>query len=85
MKGQKKSDSGKPPFPLYRSQPNFDEGFSNVVKILKNSKRIVVLTGAGISVSCGIPDFRSKEIGLYSNLDAAVSQWIEVWLMMCGD
>ncbi|KAF8316812.1 SIR2-domain-containing protein [Clavulina sp. PMI_390] len=39
----------------------------DVVHLLKKSRRIMVLTGAGISVSCGIPDFRSSS-GLYAKL-----------------
>ncbi|KAI8590212.1 DHS-like NAD/FAD-binding domain-containing protein [Geranomyces variabilis] len=39
-----------------------------VVELLQTCKNIVVLTGAGVSVSCGIPDFRSTN-GIYSRLD----------------
>ncbi|KAG1738844.1 DHS-like NAD/FAD-binding domain-containing protein [Suillus paluster] len=40
---------------------------ADAVSLIRASKRIVVLTGAGISVSCGIPDFRSHN-GLYAKL-----------------
>ncbi|KAM6916241.1 NAD-dependent protein deacetylase sirtuin-1 [Xenentodon cancila] len=39
----------------------------DVVRLLHESKKIIVLTGAGVSVSCGIPDFRSRD-GIYARL-----------------
>ena len=40
---------------------------SDVVRLISSSQKIIVLTGAGVSVSCGIPDFRSRD-GIYSRL-----------------
>nr|AUZ82947.1 sirtuin 1 [Brachionus koreanus] len=37
------------------------------VDLIYKSKNIIVLTGAGCSVSCGIPDFRSRD-GVYARL-----------------
>lgn len=39
----------------------------SLVNIIQNAHNIIVLTGAGISTSLGIPDFRSKS-GLYNKL-----------------
>ncbi|ORY03131.1 DHS-like NAD/FAD-binding domain-containing protein, partial [Clohesyomyces aquaticus] len=41
-----------------------------VAKFIKDGRagKIVVMTGAGISTSAGIPDFRSPDTGLYANL-----------------
>ena len=35
----------------------------DIAKHIKEASNVLVLTGAGVSVSCGIPDFRSK-VGL---------------------
>ena len=42
----------------------------DVLELLRTRRQIIVITGAGISVSCGIPDFRSKD-GLYNTLDCS--------------
>jgi NAD-dependent deacetylase sirtuin 1 len=39
----------------------------DVINLLQTCQKIVVVTGAGISVSCGIPDFRSRD-GIYARL-----------------
>ncbi|KZP01595.1 SIR2-domain-containing protein [Calocera viscosa TUFC12733] len=43
------------------------ETIDDAVRLIREAKKILVLTGAGISVSCGIPDFRSTQ-GIYAQL-----------------
>ncbi|KAK0632192.1 DHS-like NAD/FAD-binding domain-containing protein [Immersiella caudata] len=47
-----------------------ERSLAAVAEHIKSGKarRIVVMTGAGISTAAGIPDFRSPETGLYANL-----------------
>lgn len=41
----------------------------DIVELLREARRAVIFTGAGVSTLCGIPDFRGPE-GLYKRLDA---------------
>lgn len=59
--------------PPFRLGANYRDGFAAVAKLLEGRKNVLVLAGAGISVSCGIPDFRSRGSGLYSTMNAEVS------------
>lgn len=52
----------------YRKRCVEIRSLAQVASLIKSSRRILVLTGAGISTSCGIPDFRSSH-GVYSMLD----------------
>ena len=44
-------------------------GIAHAAEIFQSSKRVVVLTGAGISTPSGIPDFRSANSGLWQKYD----------------
>ena len=47
---------------------NLLSNIDDFVKVFSKCKNIITICGAGISVSCGIPDFRSAT-GLYNTLD----------------
>lgn len=42
-------------------------GEDEAIKLIESAKKIIVLSGAGISVACGVPDFRSAG-GLYDQI-----------------
>lgn len=44
------------------------QSVKDFVALLKKAKKILVVAGAGMSVSCGIPDFRSKD-GIYAMIE----------------
>ena len=50
-----------------------------VAGLLRESERAVVLTGAGISVPSGIPDFRSPGTGLWEKVDPMEVAHIDAW------
>lgn len=44
-----------------------------------NARKVVVLTGAGVSVPSGIPDFRTPEKGIWENVNPAEVAHIDVF------
>jgi NAD-dependent deacetylase len=46
-----------------------EEKVKQVAKLIKESKYMVVLTGAGVSTGSGIPDFRSPGKGIWEKVD----------------
>ncbi|GAB5591832.1 Sir2 histone deacetylase Hst2 [Umbelopsis nana] len=66
MAGDKTKSSSKAP----KAATLRDSSIDAIAEIIKNgeAKKIMVMTGAGISTAAGIPDFRSQGTGLYDNL-----------------
>jgi NAD-dependent deacetylase len=50
-----------------------------LAELLRDAERAVVLTGAGVSVPSGIPDFRSPRTGLWENVDPMEVAHIDAW------
>ena len=49
--------------------PAPDSGAAQLARLLQSSSSTVVLTGAGVSVPSGIPDFRTPGTGIWENVD----------------
>jgi NAD-dependent deacetylase len=50
-----------------------------LAELIRSAGSVVALTGAGISVPSGIPDFRSPGTGLWANVDPMAVAHISVW------
>jgi NAD-dependent deacetylase len=54
-------------------------GAARLAALIRDARSVVALTGAGISVPSGIPDFRSPGSGLWANVDPMEVAHISVW------
>jgi len=52
---------------------------NGLAELIRESGSTVVLTGAGVSVPSGIPDFRTPETGLWANVDPMEVAHIDVF------
>jgi NAD-dependent deacetylase len=59
--------------------PSSNSTVERLAELIRDSRRTVALTGAGISVPSGIPDFRSPGTGLWENVDPMEVAHIEVF------
>jgi NAD-dependent deacetylase len=50
-----------------------------LAQLLREAERAVVLTGAGVSVPSGIPDFRTPRTGLWEKVDPMEVAHIDAW------
>jgi len=50
-----------------------------LAELIRSAGAVVALTGAGISVPSGIPDFRSPGTGLWANVDPMEVAHVSVW------
>ncbi len=52
---------------------------AELADLIRNARSVVALTGAGVSVPSGIPDFRSPGSGLWENVDPMKVAHIDAW------
>lgn len=62
--------------PVHQS---FDSPEDRLAGLIADAGSVVALTGAGVSVASGIPDFRTPGTGLWENVDPMAVAHIDVW------
>lgn len=60
-------------------QVDIGNGVERLAELIRQSRATVALTGAGVSVPSGIPDFRTPETGLWANVDPMEVAHIDVF------
>jgi NAD-dependent deacetylase len=60
-------------------QVGIASGVERLAELIRQSRSTVALTGAGVSVPSGIPDFRTPETGLWANVDPMEVAHIDVF------
>lgn len=61
------------------TDPASTEHHDELARRIAAADSVVVLTGAGISVPSGIPDFRSPGTGIWANVDPMTVAHVDVW------
>lgn len=56
-----------------------DGGVEALARLVRRAGSVVALTGAGISVPSGIPDFRTPGTGIWENVDPMEVAHIDAW------
>src|SRR4051812_7924348 len=56
-----------------------EDRVARLADLVRGAGSVVALTGAGISVPSGIPDFRTPGTGLWANVDPMEVAHIDAW------
>jgi NAD-dependent deacetylase len=56
-----------------------EDGVAALADLVRGARSVVALTGAGVSVPSGIPDFRSPRTGIWQHVDPMEVAHIDVW------
>jgi NAD-dependent SIR2 family protein deacetylase len=54
-------------------------GVARLARLVRDARSVVALTGAGISVPSGIPDFRSPGTGIWEHVDPMAVAHVRAW------